>query len=554
MKPFLRVFSVATTLSLTAGCGCDNDGHAVDAGAGGALDASVDGTEDSASPGEDSGPGPDACCDLGDGGPDDGSDAGENGDAAADGGDADAGDPYFDLDPSPFGFHPAFAGGIPGDPWAPAQKAGVAWTRDGSEPYVFWALVDPDRTGDPAKMRFAGEVTGPDGKPARFDYDAGIAGAVASGLSVMWNIAVEPVIFGYSKAGSWLPVDEAAYAGFVKTTVKRYPAIRVWQVGNEPDIQLGFPPEPKLADFAKLQKLTYGAIKEADPGVVVVMGGAADWPGPGRGFFDQVLDDLGGCCVDAFDFHLYGDPNGGTLMAEGGLPSLGYPHIETWAKEIRQHLDARGFLKTPLWTTENGTFSGTVSFGPAKMTATEAEQARDLPKRTVVALASGVEKLFWAFGISEGLGSLDDYDTDYFDHTGLIYTGKTFPAGTKKLGYWALWQMTRQLQGCDWRRFSRIETAVPEARAYRCTRTDGGEVAVVWWDTFYVSDFEKGDTVDVTVPWPAQTAVVRSAVPSFASGAEVTDPGTAFATSTLIVSGGYVTLSLGADPMYVREE
>ncbi|MBI2841100.1 MAG: hypothetical protein HYX75_22500 [Acidobacteria bacterium] len=344
-------------------------------------------------------------------------------------------DPYASIDRRPFGVHPAFAFGQTGDPYGPARDAGIAWTRGADAPYVFWALVDPFRTRDPRQMRFAGTTTGPDGEPLRFDYDASISKALASGLSVMWNIAVEPAPWGYSAPASWLPTDQGAYKSFVQATIKRYPGIRVWQVGNEPDIQLGFPPEPRLADFAALQRLTCQAIKQVDPRVVVVMGGAADWS---LGYFDEVLDDLNGRCVDVFDFHLYGDPKGGTLMPRP-LPPLGYLHIERLARSIRGHLDARGFTRTRIWSTECGTFSGTVGLGgPDTMTASEAEQARDLVKRYVVALANGVEKIFWAFGISEGLGPWEA--SDYFDHTGLIYTGPGAPRGTRKLGYWALWQ------------------------------------------------------------------------------------------------------------------
>ncbi|MEW6364586.1 MAG: hypothetical protein AB1714_08095 [Acidobacteriota bacterium] len=459
-------------------------------------------------------------------------------------------DPCALIDRSPFGIHPAFAFDIPGDPYRPAREAGVTWTRCADAPYVFWALVDPERTGDPAKMRFAGTTIGPDGKPMYFDYDSSITKALASGLSVMWNIAVEPSAWGYSKPGSWQPIDEGAYRRFVQTTIRRYPGVRVWQVGNEPDIQLGFPPEPKLADFAKLHKLTYGAIKEADPGVVVVMGGAADWP---LGFFDAVLDELDGSRVDVFDFHLYGDPKGGTLSPRP-LPPIGYMHVETQARSIRKHLDARGFSRTRVWSTECGTFSGTVGLGPAMMTATEADQARDLVKRFVVALASGVEKVFWAFGISEGLGSWEDHD--YFDHTGLIYTGHGAPAGTRKLGYWALWKMTGRLRECSLSKVEKVATGVPRTRAYRFTKPGGGSIMIAWWDTFLVPGYKRGDKTTLTLPWTASTAVARPAVPDAARGADVDahDPESAFPATKLTPVNRKVGVTLGPDPIWITTD
>jgi hypothetical protein len=84
--------------------------------------------------------------------------------------------------------------------------------------------------------------------------------------------------------------------------------------------------------------------------------------------------------------------------------------------------------------------------GPTRFTTSEADQAGDLVKRWVVSLAAGVAKVFWAWGMTEGFGEWDD---DFFDHTGLIYSGHGVAPGTRKLSYWALWQLTRQLGGCD---------------------------------------------------------------------------------------------------------
>jgi len=457
-------------------------------------------------------------------------------------------DPTAALDQRPFGCHPAVAFGIADDPWAPAREAGLAWTRGADAPYLFWSLVDPNRTGDPTKMAFSGTTTGPNGQSDPFDYDR-IHAAVASGLQVMLNIEVEPQAGSFSKPSSWLPVDEQAYVHFVEAAVKRYPGVRVWQVGNEPNISF----DAGRADFAKLQKLTFETIKNADPGAVVVMGGVAGNMGTrdeNDTYFDTVLDELGGCCVDVFDLHFYGDSKGGTTGDGPGQRLLGYHDFEDVARFYRARLDTRGYAATRIWTTENGTPSGTWKMGPETLSATEAEQARDLVKRYVVALASGVDKVFWAFGMTEGFGVWDD---DYFDHTGLLYAGHGAPAGTKKLAYWSLWQMTRKLDGCDWRKVERLATTVDETRAYRCPRQGGGAIVVAWWDTFRVSGYQAGQTAQLTVPWTSATAVVYPALPADATGAAV-DPATAFPATALSPDGGQVTLTLGADPIFLRAD
>lgn len=464
----------------------------------------------------------------------------------------DGGDPYLALDPSPFGHHPAIAHPVdfPGDPYEPATTAGLTWTRGADAPYLLWSVVDPDRTGDPASMRFADIVVpGPGGASTTIDYDVGIGGAVAAGMQVLWNIDVTGIEPGFREPGSWLPVDEAAYCRFVETAVARYPAVRAWQIGNEPQLDQG------LTDYARFHEITYEAIRRADPTAVVVMAGLAGNMTTGADFedtgFDAVLDELGGCCVDVFDLHFYGDPLGGTTATAQGERLVGYGDFEDVASFYRARLDARGYTATRLWTTENGTPSGTWDAASVVVTTTEAEQARDLPKRHLVALAAKVDKVFWAFGMSEGFGPWDD---DFFDHTGLVYSSHGGRAPTRKLAYWALWQMTRQLDGCQWLNVERLATAVDETRAYRCPLAEGGEVVVAWWDTFRVAGYAAGQTTDLELPWSAPTAVARAAVPTVDSGADVTDPATAFAVTPLTPTSGAVTLTLGADPVYVRSE
>lgn len=448
------------------------------------------------------------------------------------------------IDPSPFGAHTAAAFGVAGDPYQPAREIGIAWTRL-HVPAPMWNFVDPGRTGDPAAMAFSGwlpphPITGEVGGP--FDLDGQASDAVAAGMNVMWNVGLQPPAPGYTQEGSWLPTDEAAYVRFVEATVRRYPEVRVWQTGNEPNL------ERSRADLAAYHRLTHDAIKRVRPDAIVVLPGAAGFD---PDYFGAVLDALDDRHVDVLDFHIFTDPVGGTIST-----GRGYEDLEEAARGYRALLDSRGFTGTAIWSTENGSFSGSVRVGlggeAVDSAATEAEQARDLPKRYVVALASGVEKMFWAWGLSEGFGS---WDHDAFDHTGLLYGGQDGrPAGTPKLAYWAYFQMTRQLAGCQWARVSRLETQIEHTRAYRCPLEGGGEAVVAWWDTFRVAGWAPGMTTEVIVPWAGATAVARAAVPSASSGAGVVEPATAFATGTLVPRGGTLTLTLGADPVYVRVE
>ena len=345
---------------------------------------------------------------------------------------------------SPFGFHPAV-------PFEIAKDMGVKWTRGAETPYLFWKMIDPQKKGSSAYFKWKSMTTRPDGVEDFIDYDK-LSLVKKSGLSMLQNIDVQSpaVERSHLKSGSWLPADETAYKAFVREAVKRYSFISYWQIGNEPNLKTG------PFDYAKFQQITYEAIKEANPGAKVLIAGLAgnmDTASINDKSYESVLKELKGKYIDIFDIHFYGDAKGGTLAkneGDGRQPRfLGYRDFKTVYSYYRGLLDKNGFSRVPIWITEMGTFSGTVGLAPHSLTQTEAEQARDLLKRYVYPLSLGVKKIFWAFGIGEGFG---EWDNDFFDHTGFVYTGKDglHKFDEKKLGYYVYKLMTEKLEGSDW--------------------------------------------------------------------------------------------------------
>jgi len=83
------------------------------------------------------------------------------------------------------------------------------------------------------------------------------------------------------------PYDLEAYRRFVTALVERYDGdgkddmpgleipIKYWEVGNEPSMQSRFNTflQGSLEDYFKLLKVTYQAVKQADPEVKVVHAG-----------------------------------------------------------------------------------------------------------------------------------------------------------------------------------------------------------------------------------------------------------------------------------------
>lgn len=196
---------------------------------------------------------------------------------------------------SPFGFLPAYVGHIPDLSFVEAVDIGIRWNRPSKT--VFWAEVQPD-TASPV-----------------YDwthYDPRYR-AEPPGINLMSTIEVEDRQdpSGYSRPGSYLPIDIPAYRAFVRAAVERYDGdqvddmpgltvpIHYWQVSNEIS--------DNFTGFAQLQAITYTAIKEACADCQVLIGGVGGMPDGYLDHFNRVyvpiLAALAGQTIDIFDFH-----------------------------------------------------------------------------------------------------------------------------------------------------------------------------------------------------------------------------------------------------------
>jgi hypothetical protein len=128
--------------------------------------------------------------------------------------------------------------------------------------------------------------------------------AASAGIDVLpfvtgapsWAVPAVPVPGAPSlRAPAHLPVSgvgKAGWAGFLKAAVQRYgpngtlwaenPAVpkhpvRVWQVWNEPNFKY-FAAHPSPAEYGKLVKASYAALKSADPGAQVILAGLYSRP------------------------------------------------------------------------------------------------------------------------------------------------------------------------------------------------------------------------------------------------------------------------------------
>ena len=165
--------------------------------------------------------------------------------------------------------------------------------------YFYWSQVEPE--------------------PGRYTFEAVDAFLdQLDGSEEVWVTVCSSSRWATRQATDFLPPspakDPAAYRRFVDRLVRHCAGrVRYWQCDNEPS-NVGLTWAGTAAEYVAQLQVLHRAVKDADPGAAVVLGGApyalpASPPGsPERQFFDVLLRD-GRDFFDLFDLHLYGDAN-----------------------------------------------------------------------------------------------------------------------------------------------------------------------------------------------------------------------------------------------------
>jgi hypothetical protein len=244
------------------------------------------------------------------------------------------------------------------------------------------------------------------------------------------------------------PSDHPAFAGYVRALVRRYgpsgsfwrtnpgvPArpVRAWQIWNEPHLEWQFMPHEGWAPrYGALLRTGYRAVKAADPGARVVLGGMVNdaWrsidklyrTGGVHGYFDVAA------------VHVYSaDPNDFAVVVE----------------RVREALDRNGGAKRRIFVTEAGASASAGSLEAPHQQyfqVTQSQLASLVPatfKRLArIAEGHGVERVYWYTWAS-------GYSTDMtiFGFSGLnayVPGGRVYPLP----GLDGFRKAARTLQGC----------------------------------------------------------------------------------------------------------
>lgn len=222
-----------------------------------------------------------------------------------------------------------------------------------------------------------------------------------------------------AERGNLSPVDRYRprhmedWLAYVGTVVERYdgdgtddapgsPRLAYWEVWNEPNLALFWPPAPDVEEYVGLLESTYTEIRRADPTATVVLGGLS---GPGGEYLQAVYDAGGAPYFDVVSVHLYIHP---TLGSIEGLQSA--------LESTRDVLNLNGDDDVSIWLTEIGWSDAPNAWG--QPTASQTEIAAMLTEVYQASLEA--DKIFWY-----DFRNIFDNSPDVEHNFGLVYNDFT---------------------------------------------------------------------------------------------------------------------------------
>lgn len=199
----------------------------------------------------------------------------------------------------------------PGFDLAPQFDKMVASGVESIRAVFDWSSAQPYRSWSHVPAADLDQFTDVNGIPTRFsEMDEIVAEASSHGMTVLPVVLYAPGWDASPHPNNRFarPASPGPYANFLVALIQRYgphgtfwqthaPAvpIRMWQIWNEPNINVFWPDHPYERPYVRLLRTSYKAIKGADPGAKVVLAGLPNFswiqlqkilkvPGAGRWF------------------------------------------------------------------------------------------------------------------------------------------------------------------------------------------------------------------------------------------------------------------------------
>jgi hypothetical protein len=317
---------------------------------------------------------------------------------------------------------------------------------------VNWGAMQPYRSlaQVPAALRANFVTVG--GIPTRFADLDGIVGAAAR-----HEVRALPVVLwtprwaGRTRSS---PPPPAAYAAFLQALVSRYgprgsfwsshpsiPAvpIRDWQVWNEPNFTHYWSAQPFARGYVALVAAARDAVRRADPGAEIVLGGFADFSWQ---YLAQIYAVPGARQqFDVVAAHPY-------TAAPGGVIEI--------LRRVRAVMDRYGDRAKPLLATEI-TWPSSQGKAPPQfgVQTTESGQARLLGELMPLLAASrqrlGLTAFYWYTWMGDETPRSSPYG---FDFAGLLKYLRGRISAKPALGVFRRWAL--RLEGCSTKRLSAV--------------------------------------------------------------------------------------------------
>ncbi|MHB1390850.1 MAG: glycoside hydrolase family protein [Thermoleophilia bacterium] len=268
-----------------------------------------------------------------------------------------------------------------------------------------------------------------------------------------------------------IPTDLPRFQSDLRNLIQRYPWIKLWQVGNEPNISMANPD-----DFPSFFLAGSQVIRDTCPDCRILLAAVATrnfTTEQARAVYRHALATIaaqpgGKQSFDIFDMHFYGFAGS-------------QDELEANILAYRGMLADNGFgADIEVWITETGTYTGQPVTPPGAPAQTEDQQAAELVRRFATALGSGLTRVSWArpyenyrySGVANG----------FYDNAGLIYNGigpgakRGIKAGTRKEAWYAYRTMAAKVSG-----YQEVAAVAPGIYVFRF---DAGRPPVyVAWDT-----------------------------------------------------------------------
>lgn len=357
--------------------------------------------------------------------------------------------------------NPAFGLYAPGTlnelPPSAGEQMLAALGMDNVEAYQDWSL-DLVRESGAGWVRIDFRYTG-----WGFDYPAHLVERLGgSGIATVG--CVRPV-------NKRSPADLADFRQELKQLIERFPWIKVWQIGNEPDLGWDDP-----ADFARLFLVGEEVVRESCPDCRVALAGAAAlFPGhhDTLAYYDQLLGAIAAGAsarerlpFDIVDLHFYG---------YAGSEDEILATVDAFRSLLSRHGMAPD---TAFWVTETATHSGQPTWPTEAPPQSPELQAAELVRRFTVLLGAGAERVSWARPYENHRhGELPD---GFFDNAALVYNGLGreqalgVAAGTRKPAFLAYQALARKTRG-----YTGVVCLAPGR--YRFDFSDGRPPLYVLW-------------------------------------------------------------------------